>query len=51
MTVRFTDEEYEWIDKKPNNWTIRKGCPTSIRKTLEIKLKYIYDFHNHKKMR
>lgn len=42
MTIRFTDEEYEWIDKKPFNWTIKKGCPVDIKKSLAKKLDDLY---------
>lgn len=39
MTVIFTEEEKEWIDMKPFNWTIKKGCPENIRESIENKLK------------
>lgn len=42
MTVIFSEEEKEWIDKKPFNWTIKKGCPENIRKSLKRKLDALY---------
>lgn len=41
MHIIFTDEEKEWIDKKPFNWTIKEGCPEKIKKDLERKLKLL----------
>ena len=41
MHVIFTEDELEWIDKKIFNWTVKKGCPSSIKKSLEKKLKLL----------
>ena len=41
MHLIFTDEEKEWIDKKPFNWTIKKECPKEIKEGLEKKLKLL----------
>ena len=38
MHIIFTAEELQWINKKPFNWTIKKGCPDSIKKGLQKKL-------------
>ncbi len=43
MTIYFTDEELEWINKKPFNWTIKKGCPKNIEKKLKGKLDVLYN--------
>ena len=52
MTITFTDKEKEWIDMKPFNWTIKKGCPESIQNTLEPKLKKLreetYEYNTRK---
>jgi hypothetical protein len=42
MTIIFTDEEKEWIDKTPFRWTIKKGCPENIRTSLKKKLEALY---------
>ena len=42
MTITFTESEMLWIDEKPFNWGIKRGCPADIRKTLEKKLKLLY---------
>jgi hypothetical protein len=42
MTIIFTEHELEWINKEPFNWTVKQGCPESIRKALEKKLKLLY---------
>lgn len=41
MTIRFTDKEQEWIDKKPFDWTIKRGCPEKLKKGIEQKLKLL----------
>lgn len=38
MHIIFTEEEKEWIDKVPFNWTIKNGCPNKIKNNLEKKL-------------
>ena len=45
MTIRFTDQELAWIDKKWMNWTIKDGCPKILRKNIEEKLKELSAFH------
>ena len=37
MTVRFSDEEYEWIITDLFNWHIKEGCPDHLRKKIEEK--------------
>lgn len=41
MHVIFTDEEKEWINMKPFNWTVKDGCPENIKKEIEKKLKVL----------
>jgi len=41
MHVIFTDEEKEWINMKPFNWTVKDGCPERIKKEIEKKLKVL----------
>ena len=41
MTIRFTDEEREWLVMEPFNWHIREGCPKNIRKGLAKKLELL----------
>ena len=38
MTIIFTDEELEWIDKKPFDWKIKEGCPKEIKDSIQRKL-------------
>ena len=38
MTIRFTEQEWENIDKIPFAWRITPNCPESVRKTLAPKL-------------
>lgn len=42
MTIRFTEEELKWIDKKPFNWTIKDNCPSSLKKDIMRKLEILY---------
>lgn len=42
MTIIFSEEEKEWINKTPFHWTIKKGCPENIRETLKKKLDALY---------
>lgn len=42
MTVMFSDEEREWIEIKKFKWSIKDGCPSSLRDKIENKLKYLY---------
>lgn len=51
MTVLFTDEEYEWIDKKEGKWTVKDGCPKKLRNKIQKKLDYIYNFPKWAKRR
>lgn len=48
MTIRFTEQEEEWIDKKPFDWKIKEGCPKriadSLQKKLDILNKKTYDY-------
>lgn len=41
MTIIFTEQELEWIDKKLFDWKLKDGCPDSIRSDLERKLKML----------
>lgn len=41
MTIRFTDEELEQIEKEPFNWHPKKTCPDGLRKTISRKLNLI----------
>jgi hypothetical protein len=47
MTVRFTEQEWENIDKIPFAWRISPNCPEKVRKTLEPKLKLFYKETGH----
>ena len=38
MTIVFTEEEREWIDRIPFNWQIKYGCPKEIAVELQKKL-------------
>lgn len=38
MTIRFTEQEWENIDKIPFAWRISPKCPESVRETLAPKL-------------
>ena len=38
MTILFADKEMEYINKNNFNWTIKKECPTDIKKTILLKL-------------
>ena len=42
MTIIFSEEEKEWINKKPFRWTIKAGCPEKIRESLKRKLDALY---------
>lgn len=42
MTIDFTEDELEWIDKVPFNWQIKEDCPESLRQSIEEKLKLLY---------
>lgn len=48
MTIIFTEEEKKWIDEKPFNWKLKKGCPSKLKKKIEKKLDIlnckIYDY-------
>ena len=41
MTMMFSEDELEWIDKKPFHWTIKDGCPEELKKSIEKKLKLL----------
>lgn len=41
MHMIFTDEEKRWISMNVFGWPIKKGCPDSIRKSIEKKKKII----------
>ena len=43
MTIIFTDEEYEYIEKEPFNWHPKKSCPKEIKTSIEKKLKLLND--------
>lgn len=55
MTVRFTKKEEKWIEKTLFNWRLKNGCPESIRKTAEPKLKILrgetYEYNGQRKRR
>ena len=42
MTIIFSEQEKQWIDKKTFNWTVKEGCPEPIRMILEEKLEMLY---------
>lgn len=44
MTILFTEEEKKWINKELFNWTIKEGCPSDVRETLELKLKELKNY-------
>ena len=41
MTVRFTEEELEYIDKTPFKWTVAEDAPEEITKAINRKLKLL----------
>lgn len=41
MHLIFTENEKEWINMKPFNWTIKKGCPKKMKKSIEKKLRLL----------
>lgn len=43
MTLIFTDEELEYIDKEPFNWHPKKKCPSEIEESIKRKLKLLRD--------
>lgn len=38
MTIVFTEEEQQYIDKKPFNWTLKANTPKHLAKDIELKL-------------
>lgn len=52
MTINFTEEEKEYIDKQPFNWKVAEDCPKEIRKGLEEKLSILngktYDYNKRR---
>lgn len=42
MTIIFSEDEMEWINKKPFAWKIKKGCPQSLKTKLQKKLDLLY---------
>lgn len=42
MTILFTEEERNWINKTPFNWAVKVGAPQNIKKALEKKLALLY---------
>lgn len=45
MTVRFTEEEREYIIKDLGNWRIKDDCPEKMRKKIEEKLRLLSSFY------
>ena len=43
MTVLFTEEEREWLDRKEFNWSLKPDCPESLVKPIKAKLALIYE--------
>ena len=41
MHIIFSKEELNWIDTDKWGWKIKKGCPDSIRKSIEKKKYYL----------
>lgn len=41
MTIIFTEQELEWIEKEPLNWHPKDGCPKNIKDSLEKKIKLL----------
>lgn len=41
MHMFFTEEELKWIDGKKFGAPVKKGCPESVRKSIEKKRKII----------
>lgn len=46
MTVRFTEQEWENIEKTPFYWHVKKDCPESIRSNIESKLSMLNNAKN-----
>lgn len=42
MTINFTEQELEWIDKKPFNWIVKNNCPDKLKKSIKRKLDTLY---------
>lgn len=38
MTITFTDEEHEWLEKSMFNWRVKSGAPDDVKKSIERKL-------------
>lgn len=49
MTIIFTDEELEYIDKEPFNWHPKKDCPKKIEGSIKRKLKLLKDHSEENK--
>ena len=47
MTIRFTEEELEYIEKKKFQWKIMDDCPVNLRKGILQKLRLLYDPDNY----
>lgn len=43
MTVRFTEDELQYIKKEKFHWTIRDDCPAETKKRIGKKLRLLYD--------
>lgn len=41
MHMIFTEQEKEWINISKWGWTLKKGCPENIKKSIERKKKII----------
>ncbi len=41
MHIIFSKEELKWINTSTWGWEIKKGCPDSIRKSIEKKKYYL----------
>ena len=51
MTIYFTEQEIEWIEKRKFNWTIKKGCPEEIKKRLDKKLENFNIIQSNKEVK
>lgn len=38
MTIKFTEEELEYIDTEPFNWTVKEDAPKELKESIERKL-------------
>ena len=51
MTIRFSEEEREWLVTEPLNWHVKDGCPKEIAKSIQEKLDLLkkeHEFYKHR---